>query len=369
LTDLDLLHFEQLKSEVQATYLQEHTASHDDISKWKGIDIVYFQEDLRKRAKGSLSEKSFYTYFKNSPVTKLPRIDTLNLLSLYVGYDSWYDFKKNHLFANEILAESEEVPDEPESVPAETEEETVVAQPTNSPVTSEESAVEEELPAANAANGTTENKTRTGLAALMRKTIWFGVSIVLLAVILVLTFQNQIFSRQYKYCFTDGDRGTAINNPLEVKILKDGESPMLYRVEAGKCFVYNTKEKNIRMVINSPFYKPDTIYRNLDNAPDTETIELKPDDYAIMLFYYSKSIKDLKKKREQLDRLINDNALIYQVFDNEYYGVETLSKQKYISLVTLPSTSLENLEVIETQMSNGQIKMIKFRIKDHEQTQ
>ena len=108
MSDLDLLHFEQLKNEVQSQYLDNHTPSFDDISKWKGIDIIYFQEDLRKIAKGNMSEKSFYTYFKNSPVTKLPRIDMLNILSIYAGYVSWYDFKKKHLFANEILKEFED---------------------------------------------------------------------------------------------------------------------------------------------------------------------------------------------------------------------------------------------------------------------
>ena len=111
MTDLDLLHFEQLKKDVQAQYLKEYTPSYDEISKWKGIDIIYFQEDLRKKAKGNISEKSFYTYFKSSPVTKLPRIDMLNLLSIYAGYDSWYEFKKNHLFAGELLTDEQELDD------------------------------------------------------------------------------------------------------------------------------------------------------------------------------------------------------------------------------------------------------------------
>ena len=86
-----------------------------------------------------------------------------------------------------------------------------------------------------------------------------------------------------------------------------------------------------------------------------------------MLFYYSKSIKDLKKKRESLNYLISDNALIYQVYDNETYGVETMDKQRYINLVTLPSTSLENLEVIETKNDlSGKINMIKFKITTNE---
>ena len=31
----------------------------------------------------------------------------LNLLAIYSGYQSWYDFKKNHLLPNEIISEHE----------------------------------------------------------------------------------------------------------------------------------------------------------------------------------------------------------------------------------------------------------------------
>lgn len=121
------------------------------------------------------------------------------------------------------------------------------------------------------------------------------------------------------------------------------------------------------MVVSSPYYKTDTIRRNLETASENEMIELKPNDYAIMLFYYTRSITDLKKKRAKLDGLISDNALIYQIYDNEKYGVETMDKQRYISLVTLPTTSLENLDVIDTKTDNsGKINMIKFKIKANE---
>ena len=96
LANLDLLYFKQLKAEIQAEYLKNNSPSEEDISKWKGIDIIYFQEDLRKRAKGNISEKTFYTYFKTPNIDKLPRIDMLNLLSIYAGYESWFDFKKQH---------------------------------------------------------------------------------------------------------------------------------------------------------------------------------------------------------------------------------------------------------------------------------
>lgn len=375
MSDLDLLHFEQLKNEVQARYLEQHTPSFDDISKWKGIDIIYFQEDLRKIAKGNISEKTFYTYFKTSPVGKLPRIDTLNLLSIYVGYKSWYDFKKNHLFANEILRENEAEVDlnetenfteqenfeKPALIQAKTEEEKLILQISDT----ENQGIKPDLASPEDSIKSESNEPRT-----WRRYVWLSISVMLAVLVGLLIFKDELFSRKFYYSFVDADRNSKINAELQVQILKENESPILYTAKPNEPFVYTTKSKNLTMVVSSPYYRTDTIQRNLESAPEAETIELKPNDYAIMLFYYSKSIRDLKQKRETLNRLISDAALIYQVYDNETYGVETMDKQRYINLVTLPSTSLENLEVIDTKNDkNDRIIMIKFKIASNEKLQ
>ena len=382
MSDLDLLHFEQLKSEVQTQYLVNHTPSFDDISKWKGIDIIYFQEDLRKIAKGNISEKTFYTYFKNSPVTKLPRIDMLNILSLYAGYMSWYEFKKKHLFADEILREAEEAD---ENLEAELEKELEKLEDVEQELVNVQGATVQppkppESPILNPdlQLSTTDNqniKEKTGnfstydtteqksTFSVVKKYIWLGISAILAILVGLLGFKDELFSRKFYYSFVDADRNSTINAELQVQILKENESPILYNAKPNEEFVYTTKSKNLTMVVSSPYYRTDTIRRNLESATAKETIELKPNDYAIMLFYYSKSIKDLKRKRESLNYLISDNALIYQVYDNETYGVETMDKQRYINLVTLPSTSLEKLEVIDTKNDNAnKIIMIKFKI-------
>ena len=382
MSDLDLLHFEQLKSEVQTQYLVNHTPSFDDISKWKGIDIIYFQEDLRKIAKGNISEKTFYTYFKNSPVTKLPRIDMLNILSLYAGYMSWYEFKKKHLFADEILREAEEAD---ENLEAELEKELekledVEQELVNVQVATVQPPKPPESPILNPdlQLSTTDNQNikekkgnfstydtteQKSTFSVVKKYIWLGISAILAILVGLLGFKDELFSRKFYYSFVDADRNSTINAELQVQILKENESPILYNAKPNEEFVYTTKSKNLTMVVSSPYYRTDTIRRNLESATAKETIELKPNDYAIMLFYYSKSIKDLKRKRESLNYLISDNALIYQVYDNETYGVETMDKQRYINLVTLPSTSLEKLEVIDTKNDNAnKIIMIKFKI-------
>ncbi len=372
MSDLELLHFEQLKKEVQSRFLENHTPSFDEISKWKGIDIIYFQEDLQKKAKGNISEKSFYTYFKTTSVTKLPRIDMLNILSVYTGYTSWYDFKKNHLFANEVLKENEN-PDEETSENqkiSEPEEKNNLSNKNNGEITDESVVLQKSntdnqiIKEKNKDLSTYDISNQKSAFSFVKKYLWLGISAVLAIIAGILGFKDDLFSRKYYYSFIDADRSSKINAELQVQILKDNESPILYTTQPNKPFVYTTKSKKLTMVVSSPYYKTDTIRRNLETAPEAENIELKPNDYSIMLFYYSKSIKDLKKKRESLNYLISDNALIYQVYDNETYGVETMNKLRYINLVTLPSTSLENLEVIDTRNDDksGKIIMIKFKI-------
>lgn len=380
MTDLDLLHFEQLKKDVQAQYLKEYTPSHDDISKWKGIDIIYFQEDLRKKAKGNISEKSFYTYFKNSPVTKLPRIDMLNLLSIYAGYDSWYEFKKQHLFAGELLQENEETEEEeinelektvtnaPELPKTEIQPQKIESKPQEN--TDLQKYNTENQPV-NQKVSTTEN-TETAPALpkknFFKKHVWAIISSVLITITGLLGFKDEIFSKTYKYCFVDKDRGTSAINTLNIMVMKDNESPILYKIKPNECFYYSTKDKNLKMVITSPLYEPLTVTRSLENAPEEERIELKPDDYKMAAYYFS--VKDakgnpelLKQKRSQLENLISNTAVIYQIYDNNIYGIERLDKQKYITLVTTPTTSLKNLNLIEMiKDKKGKIISIKFKI-------
>lgn len=373
MADLDLLHFEQLKQEVQAEYLKNHHPSFDDISKWKGIDIIYFQEDLRRKAKGNISEKSFYTYFKSNPTTKLPRIDMLNLLSMYVDYQSWYDFKRKNLFANEIISENDN------SAENEVEGEEIlelveINNETNVQKTEEKSIENIILQNNNIENqkhiekSTNEVKKKKNLIfnfyTHFKEFIWLGISAILLAMVLVLIFWQRIFATEYSFTFIDADRNTKITDEIEIKVLKENETPLQYNLENGKDFVYQTQSKTLKMVVNSPFYKKDTIIRTLDPARTKEVIELEPDVYSQTLFYYSTN--DINKKREELDKIISNSALIYQVYDN--YGVETLNKDTYIGLVTTPTTSLKNFKMIETKVSpeTKKIILIKFKIQQDE---
>ena len=388
MTDLELLHFEELKKDVQAQYLKDHSPSYDDISKWKGIDIIYFQEDLRKKAKGNISEKSFYTYFKSSPVTKLPRIDMLNLLSIYAGYSSWYEFKKKHLFADEILTEDKDLSDDELQ-----ELEKTISSALNLPETDQTpskiiktEAKNDDLQNNNSDNHTIKEKNNSQENSLQslkkepkknyQKAIWIAASSIFIVLAGLLGFKDEIFQKTYTYCFTDADRNLSVQRDIEIKVIKENESPIFYRIKPGECFVYPSKDKNLKMQISSTVYENLEINRNLENAPEKETIALKPDDYKMAVYYFS--IKDIqganteeliKQKRKQLESRISNDAVITQVYDSDIYGVETLDKQKYITLVTTPTTSLKNLKLIEMKKDKGKIVSIKFKISNNENNQ
>ncbi|AZB35075.1 hypothetical protein [Chryseobacterium bernardetii] len=383
MTDLDLLHFEQLKKDVQGQYLKEYTPSQDDISKWKGIDIIYFQEDLRKKAKGNISEKSFYTYFKTSPVTKLPRIDMLNLLSIYAGYDSWYEFKKQHLFAGELLQENENLEEEEinelektvsaalELPKTEIQPKKIEIQPIENTDLQKTITENQEVNKKQNTSGEVKISAVPVKKNFFKKNAWALITSVLIAITGLLGFKDVLFSKTYTYCFIDKDRGVSVINTLDIMVMKENESPLMYKIKPGECFSYSTKDKNLKMKISAAFYEPLEVNRNLENAPEEEKIELKPDDYKMAAYYFSRKditgnseeqVALIKQKRNQLENLISNNAVIYQVYDNNTYGIERLDKQKYITLVTTPTTSLKNLNVIEMKKDNGKIVSIKFKI-------
>ncbi len=389
MTDLDLLHFEQLKKDVQAQYLKGHTPSYDDISKWKGIDIIYFQEDLRKKAKGNISEKSFYTYFKNSPVTKLPRIDMLNLLSIYAGYESWYEFKKQHLFAGELLQENED-PDRDDLKELEKTVSASLELPKDEilPVKKEAGPAEiadlqksitdnQFIKSNEPSSQVTVSEVEKPKKNFFKRNAWVMVTAILIMATGLLGFKDVIFQKTYVYCFTDADRNMSIQREIEIKVIKENESPILYRIKPGECFRYATKDKILKMQISSPFYEYLEVSRNLENAPEEEIIELKPDDYKMALYYFStkdinggnpeEQLKLIRQKRKQLEGRISDNAIITQVYDSDIYGLETLDKEDYITLMTTPTTSLKNLNVIEMKKDKkGKIVSIKFKISTNE---
>ncbi len=293
----DTHYFTLLKQAISHTFLASHSAP-AAIGEWKGDTIIAFQEDLRDNVKASISEKWFYTYIKNTP-EKLPRIDMLNMLSRYVGFDNWQAFKNAHT--------------------------------------------------------ATVKKGKKGSS--FKKFFWFFL------LILILATAKYIFSTKntFEFCFVDEDKYEMVPTVLDIKILQNDESPIYLKTDSLGCFSYTTKEKIVQFVVQSPYYKTDTIIRTID-AHTNRVIKLHTDDYALMLYYYSNGkVNDWKKRRRQLKNLIADNAKIYQVFSHAI-GVEVYSKDEFINKLTTPTSSLQKIKIVDKSLQNGKIVTLKFMI-------
>lgn len=300
-------YFSLLKAQIAKTFLTSHAAS-DAIREWKGNTITDFQEDLRSKTKGSISEKWFYTYIKND-AKKLPRVDMLNLLSEYVGYENWNDF----------VQKQKETEDEIE-VKAEVEK---TVKPS-------------------------------------RKFIW----LLVLFPIMALTFYS-LYPKEntFSFCFVDADQRASIRNiPLDIMVLRKEESPLYFKTDSLGCFSYTTPEKELKFVVKSPYHKTDTIVRHI-NSNHHKTVQLQTDDYALMLLYYANgNKKDWKKRRDQLQELIADNAQIYRAFQNNI-GIEMYTKKEFINLLTIPTSSLKKMKILDKTYANEKIVKLKFMIQ------
>ena len=222
MSDTEFLHFQSLKKAVQDKYLETHSPAYDEISKWKGIDIIYFQEDLRQKAKGNISEKTFYTYFKNNSQEKIPRIDMLNILSVYSGFNSWSEFKKK----NPIAATGEETTAVEVSEPAiEEPSEKVSVEQIQNPIT-ENPPVSIDNQAFDEINKNINFKSHE--QNFLKRYLWLGISVFLFAIVLILVFYDNLFYKKYTYAFIDADRNSSIKGELDVKIIRENPMAITY---------------------------------------------------------------------------------------------------------------------------------------------
>ena len=277
-----------------------------EISEWKGQEITDFQEDLLLKVNGRISEKWFYTHMKGVNLS-LPRVDVLNILSQYAGYKNWDDFRFKNL---------KQVP------------------------------LSEKLKSTNR--------------------IFIKVPMILVTTMILLFILYKIINTQnYSFTFFDADTGDAIvNSNIQGELLLENESPVSYTSDNGGIIALRTDLSKIKMAIKSPGYLNDTIVRILKKFNRTESVRLNVDPYTLMIQYFSQTnVKAWQKRREKLDSMINDGAMIYQVPDQEEgVGMELYNKQEFIDKLTMPASSLRQIEILDTRYSHGQIVILRFKV-------
>ncbi len=270
------------------------------ISDWKGQHIVDFQTDLQFKVKETISEKWFYNHMKSADYG-LPRIDMLNFLSRYAGYQNWDDFK-------------------------------LQLEGTKFRATDRSNRVFFVLP--------------------------FLTVLLLSAFYLIANFY---YTRDYSFCFFNKDTKESISTSIvEVSLLRENESPVTYLCDSTGCFSLRTKNRTIKFAVKAAYFKPDTITRRLSTFNRHENINLEIDDYAVMIHYFSNSkVEDWLKRRENLDQMISDSARIYQVTGGTV-GMEIYNKWEFINKLTMPTSSLRGIEIIDSHYEGDEITRLRF---------
>ena len=283
-----------------------YPGTNPEISEWKGQEITDFQEELLKKVNGRISEKWFYTHIKSASES-IPRIDVLNMLSQYAGYINWNDFRMKN---------------------------------------SDQVSLTQKL------------KNETG--------IFIMIPVIFLATMVLLFILYRIVNTQnYRFTFIDADTGEpVISSNIRADVILKDESPVSYTSDKEGSIIIRTDQSRIKLAINAPYYLPDTIIRTLKKFHRAEQIKLNVDSYALIIRYFSQTdLKGWQQRREQLEKIIDENAMIYQVPDQkEGSGMELYNKSEFIDKLTMPSSSLRQIEILNTRYHDGQIAILRFKI-------
>ncbi len=294
-------YFEILKAKIVVVMQQSYPGIPDSISDWKGQNIIDFQGNLRFEQNEYLSEKWFYTHMKSTN-QKLPRIDILNFLSKYVGYKNWDEFKIKNRVAD---------------------------------------------------NSTPDKSNR----------VFYLIPLLMLIILSVFyLISKTMYTQEYTFCFYDNDtKNPVINSIIEISVLSDEESPVNYLCNKDGCFTLKTNKRVLKFVVQTPYYHTDTIVRTLNKFNRTENVKLRIDDYAVMIQYFSNSnVEDWLKRRENLNLMFSDSVKIFQVLEGTI-GMEIYNKWEFINKLTLPASSLRDIEIIDAQYTGEKITRLRFK--------
>ncbi len=307
--------FTLLKKEIAASMKLSYPGMNPEISQWKGQEITDFQEELLIKVNGRLSEKWFYTHLKASG-SSLPRIDVLNMLSKYAGYTNWDDFR----FKN-----TERV--------------------------SDEDRIKETFKQNNLKNS---NK------------VFLTIPLLLIVVTALLFMVYKLMDTQnYCFIFVDADTGEPIvNGNIQVDLLLNGESPVNYFCDSTGNLVLRTDQSKIKMAVRSPYYISDTVERMLKKFNRTEKVRLRADANALMIRYFSQTdVQAWQKRRDQLDKILSEEVLIYQLPEpKQGSAMEIFNKSEFIDKLTMPASSLRQIEILDAQYDDGKIAVLRFKI-------
>lgn len=183
-----------------------------------------------------------------------------------------------------------------------------------------------------------------------RKKVLWGVSLIVIGMV-VLAFWHT--SRQPVVSIRFIDAYTRNEVPLEsLKLTYRNSNHQVKMNPSGLRIEKDT------VWADGPYYKARGIY--LKGAGDSLTVMMFPDDYALMLNYFSRSTSDeWLRREEQLMEAIHPEAQIFQSHP-QYSGIELLNREEFIYRLILPVNSLKNLEIQDIVYKDNKIYRLRF---------
>jgi len=305
--------FEILRQKLVVQLQYAHPGCRSELTEWTGREVEYLQEDLRKSVNGRISERWFYNYLKPAAISKLPRLDMLDLLSTYVGSENWETFVSSHF-------------DLPYSV----------------------------------------NSANAGIGKLRKALIGF----LLLALISgLIIYYQQIWSTSAEITHRlilsapDGSQ-TYVLKDIKLKLLVEKETPRVMDLDSTNAVTFKGN-KSIELVISGPYIKTDTVIRSFTGGASEEKLIIEPDNYALLIHHMSSvELTNWEEKEEQLNMIFANDAQVYQVMPGDQLGMELYNKQQFIRKLIFPVNNLKNIQIIDVVYSGDKISKLKFVSND-----
>lgn len=303
----ELEKFQELKQKVLLKYQEHHPFFQGTWKTFSSQDIQNLIGLIEEKCKQTISEKWIYTHLKPETNNKIPRKDMLNILSEFVGFSGWDEF------------------------------------------TFEEKIVQ------------TFEVNQSDKSKISKK--WLFLLFIPLA--LVVVFFSKKEESKPKTIQLNNEYTNEKVNAEEVKVfeVKDSVKQEL-EIKEGKVQVSNKGNEKSKLVIQSPFYEPKTIVINPNGttAEPPKRIDLKPDDYAMMLKAFMLSdIKDWQTRKEQLNKILSDNLEVIVMLKDDL-GAEYFNKNEFSQKLIVPTASLKKMKIVEIKNdANDKIQFIRIK--------
>ncbi|MFY7739928.1 MAG: hypothetical protein ACOVQC_05365 [Flavobacterium sp.] len=303
----ELEKFQELKQKVLLKYQEHHPFFQGTWKTFSSQDIQNLIGLIEENCKQTISEKWIYTHLKPETNNKIPRKDMLNILSEFVGFSGWDEF------------------------------------------TFEEKIVQ-------TIQGSQSEKSKISKKWLL---------LLFIPLALVVVFFSKKEDSKPKTIQLNNEYTNEKVNAEEVKVfeVKDSVKQEL-EIKEGKVQVSNNGNEKSKLVIESPFYLPKTIVINPNGTTKEppKRIDLKPDDYAMMLKAFMLSdIKDWQTRKEQLNKILSDNLEVIVMLKDDL-GAEYFNKSEFSQKLIVPTASLKKMKIVEIKNdANDKIQFIRIK--------